>query len=128
MLRIALVEDEAVLAEMYKLRLEIEGYECLVSDDGQKGLELIQLHKPDLVLLDLMLPHMRGTEILRIMRESDWGKDIKVIILTNISDTVSPDDLKQHHFERYIVKSNNSLHEMIDIIHEVLNDRPAAAA
>src|SRR5258706_16186298 len=80
--KIVIVEDNAALAEIYKTRLEIVGYKCLVAYDGKTALEMIEKEKPSLVLLDLMVPKIAGDQILETMRKSDWGKDIKVQIIS----------------------------------------------
>ena len=120
MARIVLVEDDIMLAEIYQTRLDLAGYECLIAYDGSAGLELIKQTIPDLVLLDLMLPHMSGDKILENMRKSDWGKSIKAIFLTNISESEAPDDIEQLNFERYIVKANISNNQLVEIVNEVI--------
>ena len=82
---IDIVEDEKSIAEMYRIKFEAEGYEVVVAENGAQGLEIIKKHRPDVVLLDLMMPEMTGEEMLTRLRASDWGKDIKVIVLTNVS-------------------------------------------
>jgi DNA-binding response OmpR family regulator len=128
MKRIVLVEDDVTLADMYKLKLEMDGHECFVAYDGLSGLQLVKDKKPDLALLDLMLPQLSGADILKNMRESDWGKDIKVIILTNISESESPEMLMKYKFERYIVKANQTLNQVTDIIRDTLEGPATAAA
>ena len=120
MKRIVLVEDDVTLADMYKLKLELDGNECSVAYDGETGLALIKAKMPDLALLDLMLPQLSGADILKAMRESDWGKDIKVIMLTNISEAEAPEHLFKYKFERYIVKANQTLNQVTDIIRDTL--------
>ncbi len=121
MARIVLVEDDIMLAEIYQTRLNLAGYECLVAYDGSAGLELIKQTLPDLALLDLMLPHMSGDKILENMRNSSWGKDIKAIFLTNISESEAPDGIENLKFERYIVKANISNNQLVEIINEVMS-------
>lgn len=128
MKRLVMVEDDITLAEMYKLKLELDGYECNVAFDGLSGLQMIQDKLPDLVLLDMMLPQLSGAEILHQMRESEWGKDLRVIIMTNISESESPELLLRYKFDRYIVKANQSLNQVADIIKDVLDESAAATA
>lgn len=92
--KIVLVEDDVMLAEIYQTRLQMAGYECFVTNDGYSGLLLIKDKLPDLVLLDLMLPQMSGDEILREMRKNNWGKKLKVLVLTNISEAEAPEGLR----------------------------------
>ena len=120
MVKIVLVEDDVMLAEIYQTRLQMAGYECVVANDGTTGLQLVKQHMPDLALLDLMLPQMSGDEILREMRNSDWGKSIKAIFLTNISESEAPEGIKNLNFERYIVKANLKNNELAEIIAETL--------
>jgi len=120
MAKIVLVEDDAMLAEIYQTRLAMAGHDCVVAHDGVTGLELIKKLLPDLALLDLMLPQMSGDAILKAMRDSDWGKKIKAIFLTNISETEAPDNIQHLGFERYIVKANLSNNELADIVNDAL--------
>lgn len=122
---IVLVEDDQLLSEMYQQALINEGFECSVAMDGAAGLELVNTAQPDLVLLDLMIPQISGDEVLEKMRASEKTKDIRVIIMTNISESEAPDRLKTLQFDRYIVKANTTLLEVIEIIKQTFS--PAAA-
>jgi len=84
--KIVIVEDKTDLAEIYKTRLELLGYKCLVAYDGEAALAMIEREMPDLVLLDLMVPKIAGDQILKTMRSSDWGKNIKVYIISALSE------------------------------------------
>jgi DNA-binding response OmpR family regulator len=84
--KIAIIEDDRAISQMYRIKFEAEDYEVETAENGVIGLELIKTMKPDIVLLDLMMPEMNGDEMLRKLRESDWGKKVKVIILTNIGE------------------------------------------
>ena len=79
--KIAIIEDDQAISQMYRFKFENEGYDVQTAENGRLGLELAQSFKPDIVLLDLMMPEMNGDEMLTLMRKTDWGKDIKVIIL-----------------------------------------------
>lgn len=121
MAKVVLVEDDAMLAEIYQTRLQLAKIQCVVANDGMSGLLLIKQELPDLVLLDLMLPQMSGDDILREMRKNDWGKDIKAIFLTNISESEAPEGLDKLKFERYIVKANLVNNELAEIVTETLS-------
>lgn len=120
MAKIVLVEDDIYLADIYKTRLELAGYECHVANDGMAGLTLIKEVAPDLVLLDLMLPQLSGDEVLEAMRRSDWGKDIKVVMLTNISEAEAPDSLRTYGIEQYIVKANLQHNQLAETVEAIL--------
>lgn len=127
MARIVLVEDDELLSEMYTIRLQQKGYECIPALNGADGLELIKNSLPDLVLLDLMLPKMSGDEVLSNLRAFEPTKNTKVLIMTNISEAEAPDLLKTLKFERYIVKANHTLNDIVQIIDETLGTSPAPA-
>lgn len=117
--KIVIVEDNASLADIYKTRLEILGYQCLTAYDGKTALGLIEKERPDLVLLDLMVPKIAGDQILETMRASDWGKDIKVLIISNLNEADAPAGLREQGIEGYAVKanlSNDQLDQLVDSI------------
>ena len=105
MSKIAIIEDDLAIAQMYRLKFEAEGYKVEIAENGKLGLELCEEMKPDLVLLDLMMPEMNGDEMLEKMRSTDWGKEIKVIILTNVGQQEAPDQLQKLQVSAYIVKA-----------------------
>lgn len=118
--KLVIVEDNAALAEIYKTRMEILGYTCFVAYDGEVALKLIQEKKPDLVLLDLMVPKIAGDMILERMRSSDWGKDIKVIIISNLNETDAPVGLREKGIEGYAVKANLQGDDIDKLVNSIL--------
>jgi two-component system phosphate regulon response regulator PhoB len=118
--KIVIVEDEVAIAEMYRFKLQQAGYEVSFAYNGADGLALAEEFKPDLILLDLMMPKMSGEEMLRHLRASDWGKDIKVIILTNVSEDVVSGQLEQLKVSRYMVKANYTPSQVAEVVPEVL--------
>jgi CheY-like chemotaxis protein len=115
--KIVIVEDNTSLADIYKTRLEILGYQCFTAYDGEAALATIQHELPDLVLLDLMVPKIAGDQILERMRKSEWGKDIKVFIISNLNEADAPAGLRNQGIEGYAVKanlSNDQLDQLVD--------------
>lgn len=110
-----------MLAEIYQTRLELAGHNVSVVHDGLSAVSKIREVQPDLALLDLMMPQLSGDEVLAQLRESDWGKDIKVIILTNISEAEAPKTLDNLQFERYIVKVSLSHNQLAEIVKQTLS-------
>ncbi len=118
-LKIVIVEDNTALAEIYKTRLELLGYTCFAAYDGEQALAVIQLELPKLVLLDLMVPKIAGDQILERMRASEWGKEIKVLIISNLNEADAPPGLRAHGIEGYVVKANmtdDMLDKLVDAI------------
>ncbi len=122
MYTVCIVEDDKMLAEIYQTLLQTAGFTAHVAYDGSAGVQLISETKPDLVLLDLMLPELSGYDVLKQVRATDWGKDLKVIMLTNISETEAPDGLEMLDFSRYIVKANLVSKELPAICTEVIEE------
>jgi DNA-binding response OmpR family regulator len=117
--KVVIVDDNVSLADVYKTRLELLGYTCFVAYDGIDALSLIQKERPALVVLDLMVPKIAGDQILEIMRGSDWGKDIKVLIVSNLNEADAPAGLRDQGIEGYAVKanlSNDQLDQLVDTI------------
>jgi len=118
-LKVVIVEDNVALADIYKTRLEILGYHTAVAYDGEEALATIQREQPNLVLLDLMVPKIAGDQILERMRASDWGRDIKVLIVSNLNEADAPAGLRAQGIEGYAVKANltnDMLDRMVDQI------------
>jgi len=123
--KIVIVEDNASLAEIYKTRLELLGYTCFIGYNGITGLYFIQKEQPDLVLLDLMIPDIPGDQVLATMRRSDWGKTIKVLVVSNLNESEASPSLRQLGIEDYLVKANMN-EDMIDqVVNKIL--RPEIA-
>lgn len=120
---IVIVEDEHAIAQLYKLKFELEEFDVAVASNGSDGLRLIKHRRPDLVLLDLKMPYMSGDEMLAKLRASEWGADIRVAILTNLSRDEAPSSLRFLGVERYIVKANHTPAQVIAIVHDILGIR-----
>lgn len=118
--KVVIVEDNVQLADIYKTRLEILGYKCFVAYDGEEALALIRLQIPDLVLLDLMVPKVAGDQILERMRSSEWGKDIKVLIVSNLNEADAPAGLRDQGIEGYAVKANLSNDQIDQLVDNIL--------
>lgn len=118
--KIVIVEDDLPISQMYKFKLETDGFKTGVAYDGAQGLEVIEREAPDLILLDLRMPVMSGDEMLEKLRQTSWGASIRVIILTNISRDEAPRTLGLLNVDRYIVKAHHTPQQVLDIIKEVL--------
>lgn len=80
--KLLLVEDEEALVELMKVRLETNDYEVMVAGDGQQGLEMARQYRPDLIVLDLMLPRMNGYEVCALLKQDKNYSNIPILIFT----------------------------------------------
>ncbi len=103
--KVAIIEDDMAISQMYRLKFETEGYEVQTAENGKLGLELAETFKPDIILLDLMMPEMTGDEMLVELRKKTWGKNVTVIILTNMGEEEAPKSLKELGVHSFIVKA-----------------------
>lgn len=124
--KVAIVEDDAAIAQMYRIKFEAEGYEVDTAENGKLGLELAEKMRPDIILLDLMMPEMNGDEMLQELRKTDWGKNIKVIILTNMGEQEAPQDLKALGIRRFIVKAEMTPRQVAEMVKAELTGQPQA--
>jgi DNA-binding response OmpR family regulator len=114
--KIAIIEDDQAISQMYRIKFEAEDYEVETADNGKLGLELVEKMRPDIILLDLMMPEMTGDEMLAKLRATDWGKDIKVIILTNMGEQEAPAELKNMGVRRFIVKAEMTPRQVAEMV------------
>lgn len=119
--KIAIVEDDLAISQMYRLKFEAEGYEVATADNGEVGLELIEKFAPSVVLLDMMMPHMNGDEVLKKMRDTEWGKDTTVLILTNMGKEEAPASLATLDVHSYIVKAEMTPKQVAERVKQALS-------
>ncbi|MEO6761799.1 MAG: response regulator [Candidatus Saccharimonadales bacterium] len=122
MTKIAIIEDDQAISQMYRIKFEAEGYQVETAENGKLGLELTEKFRPDIILLDLMMPQMNGDEMLTLLRKTDWGKHTKVIILTNMGEPEAPAIIKQLDVKRFIVKAEMTPRQVADMVKAELAD------
>ena len=121
MTKIAIIEDDPVISQMYRFKFEADEFEVQLANNGKRGVALVETFLPDLILLDLQMPEMGGAEALEIIRKSDWGKNIPVIILTNMGEEESPKKIRALGIHSYIVKANLTPSQVVTRVKEALN-------
>ena len=114
--KVMIVEDDAVLVNALTLSLEDEGYDISVATDGEEAEKMILKEKPDLILLDLLLPIKSGFEVLKIIRGNPDTKNISVVILTNFEQETSIDEGMRLGAKDYIVKANIDIKDIPTIV------------
>lgn len=105
---------------LYRHKLETEGFAVFTAGNGQEGLEVCERERPDIILLDLLMPMMGGAEMLSRLRAFEWAGDIRVIVLTNISKDEAPGALRFLNVDRYAVKAHHTPAQVVDMVKEVL--------
>ncbi len=118
--KIAIIEDDQAISQMYRIKFEAEGYDVETAENGKLGLALAEDMKPDIILLDLMMPEMNGDEMLEAMRKTDWGTKIKVIVLTNMGEQEAPDIIKSLDVRRFIVKAEMTPRQVAEMVKKEL--------
>ena len=121
MTKIAIIEDDPVISQMYRMKFEADGFDISLADNGKNGVALVKVFNPDIILLDIQMPEMNGAEALAEMRKHDWGKDIPVIILTNMGKEESPKELEGLNVSSYIVKADLTPSQVVERVKQTLN-------
>ena len=121
MTKIGIIEDDQVISQMYRMKFEADGFEVQLADNGKQGVAMVQDFTPDLILLDLQMPNMNGAEALAEIRSRDWGKQIPVIILTNLGEEEAPKSLRSLGIHSYIVKADLTPRQVVAHVKDALN-------
>jgi DNA-binding response OmpR family regulator len=119
---ILFIEDESALQKTFGDVLKKHGYEMVSALDGETGLKLAKEKKPDLILLDLILPKLHGFEILKKLKEGRETKDIPVIVLTNLEALGEVDKAIELGARTYLVKAQYSPEEIVEKIKKTLGE------
>jgi CheY-like chemotaxis protein len=128
MTKIMIVEDDLALREIYSIRLTAEGYTIVVAGDGEEALAVAAQEKPDLILSDVMMPKISGFDMLDILRSTPELKDTKVVMMTALSSPEQRARGEALGADRYLVKSQVGIEDVVNVIHEVLGDAAAPAS
>lgn len=124
MTKILLVEDDKSLREIYGVRLLAEGYDIVSAGDGEEALAMAIKERPALILSDVMMPKISGFDMLDILRSATETRDIKVIMMTALSSEDQRARGEQLGADRYLVKSQVGIEDVVRTVHEVLGDLP----
>lgn len=120
-IKIAVVEDEPSILALYEAKLSTNGFEVKTAENGREGFDLVESFKPDLILLDIRMPVLSGDKMLAKVREQQWGRNMRVIVLTNLSKEEAPSELRFLGVDRYIVKAHYTPSQVVEIVREVMH-------
>ena len=120
MTKIAIIEDDPVISQMYRMKFEADGFEVQLANNGDRGVHMVEQELPDIILMDLQMPEMDGATALAKIRKAAWGKDIPVIILTNLGEEEAPKEIRNLGIHSYIVKAELTPRQVVQRVKEAL--------
>ncbi len=123
MSKVMIVEDDDSLREIYGIRLTAEGYAVVSARDGEEALAVAVRERPDLIVSDVMMPKISGFDMLDILRSTPETRNIKVIMMTALSSDEQRQRGENLGADRYLVKSQAGIEDVVNVVHEVLGDR-----
>ena len=118
---ILIIDDESDLLDALKAGLEQEGFIVYGAKNGEEGLALALIKKPDLILLDMLMPKKDGLTVLKELREDEWGKTVVVIVMTVLDDLEKVAQVVEAGVDEYIIKSSVSLGAIVEKVKAKLN-------
>jgi len=118
--KVLIVEDDSFVAEVYSTKLLEMGHGVQIAQNGEEGLALVEKEKPDLILLDILMPVMGGIEMLEALKKKAEWKNIPVILLTNVGEKESIQKVRNLGVQDYIIKSHFTPAEVIEKIETIL--------
>lgn len=119
--KVAIVEDDQAISQMYRIKFESEGFDVDTAENGKLGLELCEKMVPDIILLDLMMPEMNGDEMLALLRKTTWGAKIKVVILTNMGEQEIPEGVKKLGVSAIILKADMTPRQVAELVKKTID-------
>lgn len=124
--KIMIVEDDSSLREIYGIRLTAEGYDVVSAGDGEEALANVVREKPNLIISDVMMPKISGFDMLDILRQTPETKNVKVIMMTALSSEEQRTRGESLGANKYLVKSQVGIEDVVNAVHEVLGDKPGS--
>ena len=120
---VLIVEDEIDLRRLLRGKLVNEGFDVLEADNGKTGLETALSQRPDIVLLDIVMPVMDGFSMLKELRKDEWGKNVPVVILSNLSENEKIGEGLEKNVYDYLVKADWEPDDIVDLIRKKLGKK-----
>lgn len=118
---ILVVDDDRALTKLYSSALSARGYRILVASNGEEAMAMAEAERPDLILLDVMMPEIHGLHVLDILKSTEDTENTKIIMLTALSDQATKEKAIELGAYDYIVKSESSMADIIDKVHKAVN-------
>lgn len=121
MSKILIIDDDPAIRELYETGFKQIGYDVQVAINGEDALSKTLAFKPNLLLLDIMMPEIHGLHVLDIIKATPEAKDMKVVVFTALSDDEAQKKAKEFGADGYIVKSQKTMAEVINYVQETLD-------
>ena len=121
MTKIAIIEDDSVINQMYRMKFEAAGFDVATASDGEAGVAMVNKFNPEIILLDLQMPHMGGAEALALIRKYEDHAKTPVISLTNLGEEEAPKELKDLGIQSYIVKAELTPSQVVGRVKDALD-------
>lgn len=119
-IKILLAEDDIQLIDMYRRKFEMEGFDVQFAEDGQKAIEILENWKPDVALLDIMMPNVNGLDVLKYIKEKPGYEDVITVMLTNLGNESTAEEIYKLGATEYIVKADMTPLEVAEKIKSLI--------
>ncbi len=121
-IKVLIVEDDSYILEMYKIKFEASNFEVISASDGVAGLEILEKEKPDIILLDIIMPKKDGFSVLKTIRSNSAFEKIPIILLTNLGQRENIEKGFELGATSYIIKAHFTPSEIVKKVRDVLNN------
>jgi len=121
--RVLMIEDHPDIADLYQLKLQLEGYRVAVAADGLLGLQLARSLKPDVTLLDIHLPHLDGLQLLAALRDDEATRDLLVVVFSEDDSPNLVEEAKRLSAAAYLIKAHLLPSRLSEAVGDVLRNR-----
>lgn len=123
MAKVLIVEDDQFLLRMYKKKFEIAGFQVEIAVDGEDGLNKMRSAKPDIVLMDIMMPKLNGLDAIAQAKQDSMIKNIPILVLTNLSNTDDAQNAVKSGALGYMVKSDFTPSQVVEKVKSILDSK-----
>lgn len=113
-IKILLAEDDLQIIDMYRRKFELEGFDVQFAEDGEKAIQALESWKPDVALLDIMMPKVNGLDVLKYIKEKEGYEDVITVMLTNLGNESTAEEIYKLGATEYIVKADMTPLEVCD--------------
>lgn len=117
---VLIIEDDSYISDMYRIKLESENFEVVTAKDGIIGIGIIEKQKPDIVLLDIVMPKIDGFSVLKTIKKNPELKEIPIVLLTNLSQKENVERGFELGADSYIIKAHFTPSEVVKKIKDIL--------